>query len=242
VTVSGHGCNRPRSRWVPSPLEPFRLRTPMHEGPWCGNTLPTGYKLMRRIPHETSKAPSLDLNTLTRRTSYKSGAGSEGGRRRAPRQARPQCPGQRHPGAVAALQSRTQPRRAGLDPSARTLPFAPRSRRHRGHHRRLLPSMDRPHRGTRSDAIPLRLSMDHEGDFIGSMVLSIGWRLPGPRPRRHQRPKQPAMHGVRRGTLKPPSRTTRHETPQVRNCFQGCLAYSPPTWRSTSGPPTFWYS
>ena len=43
-----------------------------------------------------------------------------------------------------------------------------RPRRHRGHHRRLLPSMDRPHRRTGSYANPLRLSMDHEGDFIGS--------------------------------------------------------------------------
>ena len=39
------------------------------------------------------------------------------------------------------------------------------------HHRRLLPSMDRPHRRTGSYANPLRLSMDHEGDFIGSLVL-----------------------------------------------------------------------
>ena len=54
----------------------------------------------------------------------------------------------------------------------RTLPIAPRPRRHRGHHRRLLPSMDRPHRRTGSYANPLRLSMDHEGDFIGSLVLS----------------------------------------------------------------------
>ena len=45
--------------------------------------------------------------------------------------------------------------------------------RHRGHHRRLLPSMDRPHRRTGSYANPLRLSMDHEGDFIGSLVLVI---------------------------------------------------------------------
>ena len=79
-------------------------------------------------------------------------------------------PRQRHLGAVAALQSRTQPRRAGLALPTRTLPIAPRPRRHRGHHRRLLPSMDRPHRRTGSYANPLRLSMDHEGDFIGSLV------------------------------------------------------------------------
>ena len=58
-------------------------------------------------------------------------------------------PRQRHLGAVAALQSRTQPRRAGLALPTRTLPIAPRPRRHRGHHRRLLPSMDRPHRRNR---------------------------------------------------------------------------------------------
>ena len=34
-------------------------------------------------------------------------------------------------------------------------PIAPRPRRHRGHHRRLLPSMDRPHRRTGSYANPL---------------------------------------------------------------------------------------
>ena len=83
---------------------------------------------------------------------------------------RPHRPRQRHLGAVAALQSRTQPRRAGLALPTRTLPIAPRPRRHRGHHRRLLPSMDRPHRRTGSYANPLRLSMDHEGDFIGSLV------------------------------------------------------------------------
>ena len=38
------------------------------------------------------------------------------------------------------------PYRAGLALPTRTLPIAPRPRRHRGHHRRLLPSMDRPHR------------------------------------------------------------------------------------------------
>ena len=57
-------------------------------------------------------------------------------------------------------------RRAGLalpTRSCSTLPIAPRPRRHRGHHRRLLPSMDRPHRRTGSYANPLRLSMDHEG-------------------------------------------------------------------------------
>ena len=93
-------------------------------------------------------------------------------RRRLARRARPHRPRQRHLGAVAALQSRTQPRRAGLALPTRTLPIAPRPRRHRGHHRRLLPSMDRPHRRTGSYANPLRLSMDHEGDFIGSLVLS----------------------------------------------------------------------
>ena len=41
---------------------------------------------------------------------------------------------------LPALQSRTQPRRAGLALPTRTLPIAPRPRRHRGHHRRLLPS------------------------------------------------------------------------------------------------------
>ena len=49
-------------------------------------------------------------------------------------------------GAFAALQSRTQSRRAGLALSARTLPFTSRPRQHRRHHRRLLQSMDRPHR------------------------------------------------------------------------------------------------
>ena len=56
-------------------------------------------------------------------------------RRRLARRARPHRPRQRHLGAVDALQSRTQPRRAGLDLPTRTLPIEPRPRRHRGHGR-----------------------------------------------------------------------------------------------------------
>jgi hypothetical protein len=41
------GCNTPRSRWVPSPLEPCALAL-LQEGPWYGFA-PTGYKLMRRL-------------------------------------------------------------------------------------------------------------------------------------------------------------------------------------------------
>ena len=47
----------------------------------------------------------------------------------------------------------------------------------------LLPSMDRPHRRTGSYANPLRLSMNHEGDFIGSLVLYQGSVIKAPRDR-----------------------------------------------------------
>ena len=74
-------------------------------------------------------------------------------RRRLARRARPH---RTSPWRCCRLTSRTQPRRAGLALPTRTLPIAPRPRRHRGHHRRLLPS--RPHRRTGSYANPLRLS------------------------------------------------------------------------------------
>ena len=39
-------------------------------------------------------------------------------------------------------------------------------------------SMDRPHRRSGSNANPLSLSMDHEGDFIGSLVsFHTTWEL-----------------------------------------------------------------
>ena len=71
--------------------------------------------------------------------------------------------------ALAAFQSRTQPRASGFGSTYANASYRPRPRRHRGHHRRLLPSMDRPHRRTGSYANPLRLPWIM-GDFIGSQV------------------------------------------------------------------------
>jgi hypothetical protein len=50
------GCNTPRSRWVPSSLEPCALAT-MHEGTLVRDSLPTGYKLMRRVCRIAKRAP-----------------------------------------------------------------------------------------------------------------------------------------------------------------------------------------
>ncbi len=65
---------------------------------------------------------------------------------------------------------------------------------------------------------PIILDIDPFETGEGGRVLesSIEWRIPGPRARRHRRPKQPAMDDAWRGILKPPSRTTRHETPWER--------------------------
>ena len=48
-----------------------------------------------------------------------------------------------------------------------------RPRRHRGHHRRLLPSMDRPHRRTGSYANPLRASRAASARGISSKAFAI---------------------------------------------------------------------
>ena len=152
----------------------------------ASNRLPVGLHLLRRAPGHRRRRHPGDAErqrqghgpvsrTLRRYPGPGCARRHDVRRRRLARRARPHRPRQRHLGAVAALQSRTQPRRAGLALPTRTLPIAPRPRRHRGHHRRLLPSMDRPHRRTGSYANPLRLSMDHEGDFIGSLV-SDHWK------------------------------------------------------------------
>jgi hypothetical protein len=52
----------PRLRMVPSSLEPCALAMP-HEGPWNGFN-PTGYKLVRRVPH-ACKGLALDQNETT---------------------------------------------------------------------------------------------------------------------------------------------------------------------------------
>jgi hypothetical protein len=51
VTVHPRGCNMPLSRRVPSlPWSPCALAK-MQEGSWYGDSNPTGYKLMWRVPH-----------------------------------------------------------------------------------------------------------------------------------------------------------------------------------------------
>ena len=74
----------------------------------------------------------------------------------------------------------------------RTLPIAPRPRRHRGHHRRACcQGMDRPHRRTGSYANPLRLSI---------WIMKVISRLTGIRPyQQHRRgvdPDQRTDRGV----------------------------------------------
>ena len=90
-------------------------------------------------------------------------------RRRLARRARPHRPRQRHLGLLPPYSPDSTPS-SGFGSTYANASYRSASSTHRGHHRRLLPSMDRPHRRTGSYANPLRLSMDHEGDFIGSLV------------------------------------------------------------------------
>jgi hypothetical protein len=57
----------------------------MHEGTWCGTIVPTGYKLMRRAPHNATGSNPWIENTLTARASYKSGGYSPEARGRSER-------------------------------------------------------------------------------------------------------------------------------------------------------------
>jgi hypothetical protein len=62
VIGSSQGCNTPRSRWVPSPLEPCALATIMRD--LGTDSIPTGYKSMRRVPHSEEGSA---LDQLTKR-------------------------------------------------------------------------------------------------------------------------------------------------------------------------------
>ena len=55
----------------------------------------------------------------------------------------------------------------------RALPIAPRPRRHRGHHRRLLPSMDRPHREPDRMRTLCAYPWIHKAVIIGSRMIQL---------------------------------------------------------------------
>ena len=60
VIGSSRGCNTPRSRWVPSPWSPVPSQYAWRD--FGTDSIPTGYKLMRRVPHSEEGSALDQLN------------------------------------------------------------------------------------------------------------------------------------------------------------------------------------